>query len=498
MTSPSEASINSFQSQSIAWLLRSFSVGCLFAASIDRALATSPPLCPSQLPAAIEAVINRPMFHRSRFGVLVQTLGKRETLYAHDGDQYFLPASNVKLLTTAAVLRKFGSRYRIPTPVYGVQTPTGWRIRLVGQGDPSLTDTQLMDLAHQLSRQGIQQISDLQVEDIDSEPINSEWSVGDVRESFGIPVSRLIVNRNSIGLKVIPQALGQPLGIEWADASEASRWKIENTTVTADAQASEYVDVERDLAQPILRISGRLRVGAEPYSTEIAVSDPANYFLRHFQQALSRQGIAIRRAEVTHTSESAREFIGREIARVESPTIADLVTSTNHNSDNFYAEALLKLLSSGVPSKPETSILERGLSTLADTLTRLGVDGQGFSIVDGAGLARQDLASPSAIVQTLQSMVQQPEGTVYRSSLPVAGLSGTLLDRFQHTPAQGIVQAKTGTLTGVSALSGYVSPPQHPPLVFSLIINQSRDEASVQRDALDQVVVLLAQVRSCP
>lgn len=490
--------IDSASFQKVAWLkfffISSWISSCLFVFLPSRAWSASPALCSSQLPAAIEAIVNRPLFRRSRFGVLVQTLGKRETLYARDAEQYFIPASNAKLLITAAVLSKFGSRYRIHTPVYGAQTRNGWRIRLVGQGDPSLTDAQLRNLAQQLKQKGIQRIAQLQVEDSDIEPLNGDWAVGDVRESYGAPVSRLILNRNLLALTLSPQALGQPLRLQWDDATQADQWTIENTSVTGNAQASEYVIVERDLTQPILRVSGQLQVGAAPYSDAVAVFDPAAHFLKHFQQALAKEGIVVDRAQVSRTP----EMLGTEIASVDSPTIAELIKFTNQNSDNLYAEALLKLLSQGTPSKPDTSILQRGRLTLTSVLNRLGISSERFSVVDGAGLARQNLITPSALVQTLQTMSQQPEGSLYRASLSIAGVSGSLRNRFQNTPAQGILQAKTGTLTGVSALSGYVSPTQHPPLVFSFMINQSKDSTSAQRDALDEIALLLAQLRSCP
>lgn len=490
--------IDSASLQKAPWLkflfISSWISSCLFVFLPSRAWSVPPVLCSSQLPTAIEAIVNQPLFRRSRFGVLVQTLGKRETLYARDAEQYFIPASNAKLLTTAAVLSKFGSRYRIHTPIYGAQTPDGWQIRLVGQGDPSLTDAQLVSLAQQLKQKGIRRIAQLQVEDSDTEPLNGDWAVGDVRESYGTPVSRLILNHNLLALTLSPQALGQPLRLRWEDAAQADQWTIENTSVTGTAQASEYVIVERDLTQSILRVSGQLRVGAVPYSEVVAVLDPAAHFLKHFQQALAKEGIVVDRAQVSRMPDG----FGTEIASVDSPTIADLIKFTNQNSDNLYAEALLKLLSQGTPSKPNTSILQRGLSTLTSVLNRLGISSERFSMVDGAGLARQNLVTPSALVQTLQTMSKQPEGSLYRSSLPIAGLSGSLQNRFQNTPAQGILQAKTGTLTGVTALSGYVSPTQHPPLVFSFMLNQSKDSTSVQRDALDEIALLLAQLRSCP
>ncbi|HEY9747917.1 MAG TPA: D-alanyl-D-alanine carboxypeptidase, partial [Allocoleopsis sp.] len=100
-------------------------------------------------------------------------------------------------------------------------------------------------------------------------------------------------------------------------------------------------------------------------------------------------------------------------------------------------------------------------------------------------------------VQTLQAIAQLPEAAIYRASLPVAGVSGTLQSRFRETPAQGRVQAKTGTLSGISALSGYLNPPNYPPLVFSIIVNHSNQPASTLRQTIDEIVLALTRLRAC-
>jgi D-alanyl-D-alanine carboxypeptidase/D-alanyl-D-alanine-endopeptidase (penicillin-binding protein 4) len=118
-------------------------------------------------------------------------------------------------------------------------------------------------------------------------------------------------------------------------------------------------------------------------------------------------------------------------------------------------------------------------------------------LADGSGLSRQNLVSPKAIAQTLKLIAQTKEAAVYRASLPVAGISGTLRRRFNNTAAQGNLQAKTGTLTGVSALSGYLNVPSYQPLVFSIIVNQSDQSTETLRQAIDEIVLLLTRLRYC-
>jgi D-alanyl-D-alanine carboxypeptidase/D-alanyl-D-alanine-endopeptidase (penicillin-binding protein 4) len=138
-----------------------------------------------------------------------------------------------------------------------------------------------------------------------------------------------------------------------------------------------------------------------------------------------------------------------------------------------------------------------GLEVVKANLTQLGVDPANYVLVDGSGLSRRNLVTPEAFVETLRGMAKTPAGSVYRASLPVAGKSGTLKDRFQNTSAEGIVQAKTGTLTGVVSLSGYVNSPKYEPLVFSIIVNQSEQPTTVVRQAIDEIVVLLTRLHRC-
>ena len=146
---------------------------------------------------------------------------------------------------------------------------------------------------------------------------------------------------------------------------------------------------------------------------------------------------------------------------------------------------------------PDDDSAEIGLKQMKATLTALGVNPESYVLVDGSGLSRHNLLSPDAIAQTLQLMSQTPHAKVYRASLPVAGVSGSLKNRLRNTAAQGRVYAKTGGMTGVSALSGYLDVPDYQPLVFSIIVNQSDQSFATLRQAIDEIVLLLTRLRSC-
>ena len=276
--------------------------------------------------------------------------------------------------------------------------------------------------------------------------------------------------------------------------------------MTVGQNESEFVEVGREFDKPILRVSGQLRVGAESESAYVAVVNPANNFLQHFQQVLAAEGIAVKQALV---ASNFRNF-SQELANIESPPLAELVKETNRESNNVYAEVLLRLLGKEtgkmpVPQEQETGkmpvsqeqdTMEIGLKELKTTLTQLGINPNTYKLADGSGLSRHNLISPEALVQTLRLMANSPLASIYRASLPVAGESGTLKNRFL-TPNRVILQAKTGTLSGVAALSGYVEVPNYEPLVFSIMVNQSDLSAPKVRSAIDEIVLLLNRLSRC-
>ncbi len=447
-------------------------------------------ICPAQLKPAVDTITNSPEFRRVRWGILVKNLADEQTLYSRDAEKYFNPASNIKLLTTAAALKQLGADFRIRTSVY--QDADGI-LRVVGRGDPSLKVPQLQELAQQLQQQGITQINQLIADDsyFQGDIVHPSWEWEDLAFYYGAPVNSLIVNENASLFTVSPQTIGKPLKLTWNEPVEAYQWLVENNSVTTQKDESGFVAVSRGLKGPVLRIQGQMAVNSNSTMRAIAVFDPVQNFLRHFRQTLVKSGISV--SQMSNGTSGKNE---RELAAVESPPLSELLKETNINSNNLYAEALLRALAPQ-PLKTNQTTSDAGLEVVKSSLTKLGVDPTSYILVDGSGLSRKNLISPQALVQTLQAMVKSPQAELFRASLPVAGVSGTLRNRLRDTPAVGIVQAKTGTMTGVVSLSGYVNSPNYQPLAFSIIVNHSEQPARIVRQSMDEIVVLLTQLQRC-
>ena len=446
--------------------------------------------CASQLNSAVDAVTNRAQFNRTHWGVLVQNLDSPTTLYNRNASKYFTPASVTKLMTTAAALQALSPNYRIRTSV--IENGNGV-VQVVGRGDPSLKSEQLEVLAKQLRQKGVRRINKLIANDgyFKGEAVEPSWMWEDIQFYYGAPVNSLMLNENAAVIRLYPQRVGRRLLLKWDNPLDASGWKVVNQTVTSRKGTKKYIEVKRDLKGQILYLKGQVPEGSRPDVTAIAVFNPIQNFLTHFRQSLKKQGISVAGA-YRGTSKTS----GRELAAVQSAPLSELIAETNINSNNLYAEALLKALATKTSERNQSTTGE-GLKVMKSTLSRIGVDPNAYRLVDGSGLSRKDLISPQALVQTLQGMAKSPYASVFRASLPVAGKNGTLKYRFKDIAPQGLVQAKTGTMTGVITLAGYVNAPNYGPVVFSIMVNQSEQPIRTVRSAIDEIVVHLSKMKRC-
>ncbi|WP_310488316.1 D-alanyl-D-alanine carboxypeptidase/D-alanyl-D-alanine-endopeptidase, partial [Chamaesiphon sp. VAR_69_metabat_338] len=423
-----------------------------------------PAVCQNQLATEIDRIIDRPELRRYRWGIVVRDLNGTSQLYNRDGDRLFIPASNVKLITTAIALRQLGATRRLRTSVYQLPS-TGNRANLVvvGRGDPSLTVAKLPLLVQQLRQRGITQIGQISFDDgyFRGEQLNSGWEWGDLSTDYAPAINGLMLNQNSNPLVVSPQQIGLPLKYTWKDPS-INNWQVDNQGLTALASQNDRVDAIAMFGKSTIRLTGKLALNAPSTQIDLPLVNPAGSFMNAFNQSLNRSGISIGNARLVSEQNI---FNLPEIAAIDSPTITELIQETNQKSNNVYAEVLLKSIGRTHPthytSNEDTSTL--GIALVKQRLTEMGVDPQAYSLYDGSGLSRHNLVAPATFVRVLSTMATTPVGQIYRDSLPLSGIGGSLKNRMKGTLAQGIVRAKTGSLSGVASLSGYINPPQYAP-----------------------------------
>ncbi|MDJ0658449.1 MAG: D-alanyl-D-alanine carboxypeptidase/D-alanyl-D-alanine-endopeptidase [Crocosphaera sp.] len=448
-------------------------------------------VCEADLKQKIDDILNQKKLKRSHWGILVKTLDNQTTLYELNPQKYFIPASNVKLLTTAATLIKFGSNYQIKTPVYASgDYPNLSVLKVVGKGDPTLSSEQLETLAKQLKIKGIQRIENLVVEDssIDENTINPTWEWEDIQFYYAPSVNRLILNENAVLLSLYPQELGEKLTIKWSDPLAAKQWEIDNKTITGDKDSPYSVTINRNFEKPLLTITGSLAINSEPDLFGMAVVNPGQYFLDSLEFYLEKEGIDIINSEVMYGNNELDDLV--KITEIESHKLEKIITKANQESNNLYAESLLNMM---VDDTSENTAID----TLKATLESLKLDSDMYHLKDGSGLSRHNLVSPEVFVNLLTSIQGTPVGEVYRQSLAIGGVNGTLENRFKETKVEGKIQAKTGTLSGASSLSGYIEPSNYSQLAFSIMVNQSDLPASELRKIIDEIVINLAYLEPC-
>lgn len=452
---------------------------------------SSAPVCAQDLPQRLEALFNRPAEGRTRWGALVQTEAENPTtLYDREATRYFLPASTTKLLTTAAAFLSLGPDFRARTVLYR-ESPT--TLRLVGSGDPNLTQADLERMAEAAGRAGVRRVERLilDIHQFQGPAWHDQWAWQDFVDVAVAPVPSLILDRNQISLTLTPRA-GRPLRVTASDPQAAEARALVNQTRTVAAGA-DTVQIHRDPGRPAILLTGELPVTQPPLTLDLALADPVALIGQRLQRALQAQGIRVERVQIVTTPAAGR---GEILAFHNSPPLVDWAAAINQASDNLYAEALIRQLGVGSP-QPDQTTLAAGLMEVRRVLAEQGVDPTHYRQADGSGLSRHNLVSPAALVGTLQAMVRTPHAAAFRQSLAVPGGPGTLARRLVDTPAAGRVAAKTGTLAGVATLAGYVRPAGHPPLVFALLANQSDQPGARLRQTLDEAVVILSQLQVC-
>ena len=401
----------------------------------------------------------------------MRSLATGRTLYARNATQAFRPASTMKLVTTAAALDALGPDARLRTTVEtaGRLDALGrvlGDVYLVGRGDPELSAAAIEEMASALVAAGIRRIEGRVVGHegaFTADRLGTAWTWEDLAWGYGAPVSALSFADNLVKVTLRPgEREGDPAVL---DADPDGALALSCTVATAATGAPEDVRLEREPGSDLVRLSGSLPIGGD-WDGELAVSDPARRAAAAFARVLAAKGVRV--AGGIATTRDPLPDGSRVLAAHDSAPVAAIVRGVNKESQNLHAEMLLRL--AGLKEKGEGSEA-KGHEAVAAFLDRLGVPHDGWNLADGSGLARTDLVTPRGLVALLAAMDRHPAAAAFRESLPIAGRDGTLEKRMRGTAAEGNVTAKTGTLSLVNALAGYVTTARGERLAFAVIVN---------------------------
>jgi serine-type D-Ala-D-Ala carboxypeptidase/endopeptidase (penicillin-binding protein 4) len=483
----------------------------------------------------VETILADSRADRAYWGILVADRDTGRALYSLNADHFFAPASNAKIFTTALALATLGVDYRFHTTIesngmLGADGRLAGDLALVGRGDPDLSnrrfpydkktetdgaiDKVLAELADAAVAKGLKEVDGDIVGD-DSyfpyDPYPAGWSAGDLFFRFGAPVSAIAFNDNSVSLEMRPGATpGEPPAITVQPAAANGTFGVELSSVSPGEPTG--FSVVRQPGTNFLLLRGSISPGHAPMRIDVAMPDPAEIAAGELKQLLEARGVTVKGGiRVRHgappwTSASGEPLLGHAsvdatkddtgsnyslvLAEHVSQPLLEIVRVTNKISQNLHAELLLRTVGR---EKLGIGSTAAGLKVERDFLKTAGVADGDVVLSDGCGLARDDLVTPRAVVALLAYVLRQPWGDSFLSTLPVAGVDGTLEHRLKNTPAAGFVEAKTGAADHARGLSGYATTQRGEYLVFSMFDNNNPQHGTDATGALDAMVAAMVE-----
>ena len=462
-----------------------------------------PLTAPGRFAERAELLVQAAPVDKGQWGLLIVDAASGEILYQKNADKYFVPASNMKLLTTAPALDTLGSGYRFRTTLEtnGVLSSDGrlsGDLILVGRGDPNISnrkfpfDTKeefdgppekvLAEMADAVVLRGLKEIAgDLVGDDsyFPRERYPDGWEIDDMVWEYGAAVSAIVVGDNTVTVRLTP---GEKPG-ERAEVSvdpPAREFTVKSAVTTTDAKEKPDLHLTREPGADSVRISGVLPAKSSPHKLVLAIQEPAEHAAELLAHLLAERGVKLDgKIRPQHDPDTApREVLAEHL----SVPLADSVKLVNKISQNLHTEVLLRAAArqSGRWSDPED------LTKFPQAFyAKAGIPDGDVVQTDGSGLSRHDLVTPRAFVALLEYAQKQAWFPSFYASLPVAGVDGTLNERMKNAGISGRIHAKTGSVAHVRTLSGYAETPGGRRLAFSFLSNNEFVKGREVHDALD-------------
>ncbi|MBW3571041.1 MAG: D-alanyl-D-alanine carboxypeptidase/D-alanyl-D-alanine-endopeptidase [Gemmatimonadetes bacterium] len=454
--------------------------------------------------AALDSIFDDTAFASAHWGVLVRSLESGRTLYARNAGRMFVPASNMKMVTAAGVLEALGPDYRYVTRIAAAGPVRGGVLHgdlvVIGGGDPTISErfhgdvrTVVRAWADSLRAHGVRRIAGGVIgnDDVfDDVALGRGWAWDDVQDTYSAEVSGLQLNEGFVTVRVAPGP-GRAAAVTTVPVSD--EWvPVAGTVWMAPAGTAPQVTVRRGDSLSAVAVSGTLPPDTTVLA-EVTIRNNTRFFAAVLRQALLEAGIGVGGPSLDADDAPGR---GRpEQSTVlfthTSPPMREILAAFLKPSQNQIGEILLKTLGRELRGMGSAGA---GIAAIDSMAAGWGLPRRLLAQADGSGLSRYNLVAPEFLAALLEREARAPHFQVFYNALPVAGREGTLASRMRGTPAEANVRAKTGTLSGVRALSGYFSTAAGERMVFSIIVNHhtlsARQADRVAEAALMRLIAL--------
>ena len=456
----------------------------------ERIHAQKPESAESVFVKTVETILGNSCLRKQNFGIKIHSLQRNKTLYSVNSNRLFAPASNVKLLTTAMALKRLRPEYRFKTGLYAT-TPVGGEtlrgdIFIKGFGDPNLVSEQMWLLVKELKNIPLRKVHGDIIADasfFDNNLRVKTWKKGGV-EAYNAPLGALSFNFNTVTVHINPGEKPGDRPVVVVDPNiEFIRVDNRARTVSKSKRSRLIVNRIDRGGHNEITISGVVSVNHARETYYLNITRPAYYAASVFKEYLRQEGVEVTgKVRVGFVPEGAYEVLSHS-----SMPLSLILRGLNKFSNNFVAEQILKTIGADIYGSPGTTL--NGLRAMDEYMQSLKYKPEGFSILDGSGLSRQNRLSPDQIVSVFQDMYADlgvyPE---FISALGVMGRDGNVLKRMNGHNSAERARVKTGTLNSVSALSGYFQSADGERFAFSILMNDLKCSNGQAKRLQDRIV----------